>query len=82
MDHEENGNGSHALPPPPDGFSTWLDYAVFNMDTRSVWHEFLFTGNPDLTRFNREDLQRAVEQELRALRARAGVPDMYPYRKS
>ncbi|MFM0658682.1 hypothetical protein [Paraburkholderia sediminicola] len=80
MSREENGNDSHALPPPPKGFNTWLDYAVFDMDTRSAWHEFLFTSDPDLIKFNREDIQKAVERELRMLRAKAGVPDTYPYK--
>ncbi|MCX4164580.1 MULTISPECIES: hypothetical protein [Paraburkholderia] len=82
MSREENDSDDDGLSPPPEGFSTWLDYAVFNMDTRSVWHEFLFSADPDLKNFNRDEIQRAAEQELRMLRARAGVPDTYPGERS
>ena len=82
MSREESGNDSHALPLPAEGFNTWLDYAVFNMDTRSVWHEFLFSADPDLKDFNCEDIHRAAEQELRMLQARAGVSDSYPHKES
>jgi hypothetical protein len=52
------------------------------MDTRSAWHEFIFSDDPDLMKFNREDIQKAVERELCMLRAKAGVPDTYPYKES
>lgn len=66
------------LPPAPAGFQSWLDYAVFELDTRTAWHEFLFSNDLALRKFSRDDIQRAAESELRQLREKAGMPDTYP----
>ena len=60
--------------PPPEGYATWLDYAVKGMDTRSLYLDLCVEGRSEVSR---EDMRAAVEQELRELRAAAGVPDTY-----
>ncbi len=53
--------------PPPRGFSSWLDYAVATMDTRSAQLESIFddsTGNVP----SRDRIRAAAQSELDALR--------------
>ena len=59
-------------PPPPQGFASWLDYAVATCDLRRVELEYLFRegGGP-----SREAMRQALEAELRALRQAAGGRD-------
>jgi hypothetical protein len=58
--------------PPPEGFVSWLDYAVATMDARGASLEALFdqgeSPSPD-------DLRNAALEELEALRARANRPE-------
>ena len=55
---------------PPQGFDSWLDYAVATLDTRTLWVEAAFGSGywPEDT--EREDFREAAEQELKELRAR------------
>lgn len=55
-------------PPPPDGYTNWLDYAVDSMDTRSEEIERLFADKPA----SRQSMRDAVHAELAALRRKAG----------
>ena len=58
-------------PRPPKGYKTWLDWAVVNMDTREAWlYEDHLRDN-----WTRGQLRIAASDELRRLRALAGVPD-------
>lgn len=59
---------------PPEGFATWLDYAIEYMETRTLYLDMCVFGGSDISR---EDMKAAVEQELRDLRLAAGVPDTY-----
>jgi hypothetical protein len=65
--------------PPPDGYETWLDYAVATMDTRSAYHQHLFelpAGSSPAC--DREAMRAAVLAELDALRLAAQVTDTFP----
>lgn len=69
------------LPLPPQGYPTWLDYAVATMDTRSAYNEQLWLSEPgNNPPCDRQAMQAAVLFELDALRAAAQVPDTYPER--
>ena len=54
--------------PPPEGYDSWLNYAVATMDARGASLEALFdkgeSPGPD-------DLRNAAREELEALRTRA-----------
>ncbi len=52
----------------PAGYSSWLDYAVENFDTRSVQLESMFDIAGDLP--DREAIRDAARAELEHLRAR------------
>jgi hypothetical protein len=56
------------VPPPPDGYATWLDFAVDTMDVRSEEIERLFQDRPA----SRQSMRDAANTELAALRRRAG----------
>lgn len=55
-------------PAPPDGYKSWLDFAVDSMDTRSEEIERLFLDTPA----SRESMRDAVRAEYLALRRKAG----------
>lgn len=62
-----------SAPPPPDGYATWLDYAVDTMDTRMPQLEqTMQDGAPD---HSRESMRQAVQAELATLRKLAGLAD-------
>jgi len=62
--------------PPPEGYDTWLDYAVINMPTRDLYLRAIDEGES----ITRNDMRDAVEAELRALRAAAvSIPTPKPY---
>lgn len=65
------GDDNRPRPRPPKGFKTWLDYAVVTMDDRSAW---LYQPNVR-EHWTRGHMRIAVADELRHLRALAGVPD-------
>lgn len=58
---------------PPQGYSSWLDYAVDCMDTRSVELERVFDKGKDSGGPNHTEMRLAVQAELEELRQRAGV---------
>lgn len=60
-------------PPPPDGYATWLDYAVNTMDTRQPHLEQLL--QLDAPEHSREAMRQAVQAELAYLRRLAGLAD-------
>ena len=62
------------IPPPPDGYANWLDFAVENIDARSLYLDMCVQRHPEISR---EEMRAAVEQDLRELRAAAGVRDTY-----
>lgn len=54
---------------PPPGYASWIDYAVENMETRSLELENLFDGEkhwPQGT--TREQMHQAVQAELAEIR--------------
>jgi len=54
---------------PPPGYASWIDYAVENMETRSLELEALFDGEkhwPQGT--TREQMRQAVQAELAEIR--------------
>lgn len=61
---------THLVPPP--GYSSWLDYAVDCMDTRSLEQEDLWVDDPAQRRWpegtTREQFDQAVRAELAELR--------------
>ena len=60
-------------PPPPQGYASWLDYAVATLDNNSIALQCLFdeqSGPP-----TREDMLRAAKWELSELRRLAGHSD-------
>lgn len=70
---------SSRMPPAPDGFTTWLDYAVATMDTRTPYHDMLWEcGTGGEIEFDREDMYAAVLFELDSLRQAARVADTFP----
>ena len=58
-----------STPPAPQGYPSWLDYAVATMDTRSAALEYLFTANEGA--WTREQMAQAVRDELAQLRCLA-----------
>lgn len=50
--------------PPPDGYDSWLDYAVASMDTRRLYLESIADGRDH----SREDMRESAASELAALR--------------
>lgn len=65
------GVSKRLRPWPPKGYKTWLDYAVVTMDTRSAW---LYQSDVP-QHWTRGQMLIAASDELRRLRALAGVPD-------
>ena len=60
-------------PPPPEGYATWLDYAVATMDTRMPQLEQIMQDGA--TEHSREAMRQAVQAELACLRKLAGLAD-------
>ena len=56
---------------PPQGFATWLDYAVDTMDTRQPQLNLLFEEGAAYV--DREIMRSAVKAELAYLRKRSGL---------
>lgn len=57
----------------PDGYTTWLDYAVDCIDTRTVELEYLFEESLGSDGATREQVRQAAKAELMELRQRAGI---------
>lgn len=62
---------AEALPKPPTGFDSWLDYAVECMDTRSAELEHLFDDTGATP--SRAAIEQAVRKELAELRELAAL---------
>ncbi len=62
-----------SVPQPPDGFSTWLDFAVETFDTRGPWLERLFCDDQAAPPLDRDAIREAARAELRRLRAATGT---------
>ncbi|MCR8960560.1 hypothetical protein M0765_023360 [Variovorax sp. S2] len=62
--------------PPPNGYNSWLDYAVECFETRDVWLESHFNACFDekAVELDREDIRESARLELRALRKAATLP--------
>jgi hypothetical protein len=60
-----------STPSPPTGYSSWLDYAVDTMETRSEQIDRLFEDVT--TSVSRDDMRAAVRAELDALRRLAAA---------
>jgi len=58
---------------PPDGYETWLDYAVDSMGTRPLEIAPLFEDRPSVGAPTWEELRQAARTELEELRRRAGA---------
>lgn len=58
-------------PAPPVGFASWLDYAVFTMDVRSVALDASVSADSAPT-WTSQEMRRAARDELSALRALVG----------
>jgi hypothetical protein len=58
-------------PPPPDGYATWLDYAVTTMDTRMPQLDQIMQESA--IEHSREAMSQAVQAELAYLRRLAGL---------
>ncbi|OGB34940.1 MAG: hypothetical protein A3F78_10355 [Burkholderiales bacterium RIFCSPLOWO2_12_FULL_61_40] len=65
---------------PPEGYATWLDYAVATMDFRSAEFESLIVAvnSPGKSAVTRSAMRQAVLMELDDLRRVAGVLDTFP----
>lgn len=59
------------LPPPPNGYSSWLDFAIETMDSRSVELENLL--GDDSANWTRDDMVSAARAELLELRGLAAA---------
>ena len=57
------------IPPPPEGYTSWLDFAVDTMNPSTEELECLFAGNAPTTR---QSMRDAVRAELVALKRKAG----------
>jgi hypothetical protein len=56
---------------------TWLDFAIENVDTRSLYIDAVMSSKTGIPTASRAEMHAAVEYELRALRYAAGVIDTY-----
>ena len=62
---------------PPEGFETWLEYAVASFDSRAAVVDTIFE---DTSSQSRDWLEATVWSEFNALRVQAGLPEL-PVRK-
>lgn len=67
LKHAEVQPDAANLPTPPEGYATWLDFAVDTMDTRAEEQERIWAGTP----VSRQAMRDAVRAELVALRRKA-----------
>jgi len=71
LGHSVVRDDPYATPPPPDGYGSWLDYAVATMDVRSLELAALFSDGP--SPHTRDAFREAAMAELSALRRAAGL---------
>jgi len=62
-----------SIPQPPNGFASWLDFAVETFDTRGPWVESLFFDDQAAPTLDRDAVREAARAELRRLRAASGT---------
>jgi len=67
LKHAEVQPDTANLPTPPEGYATWLDFAVDTMDTRAEEQERIWAGTP----VSRQAMRDALRAELVALRRKA-----------
>ncbi len=65
-----------AIIPPPEGYSSWLDFAVESFDTRALLLSRMFDGDPGPTADAMRDAARAELWELRGAAAARGTADL------
>jgi antitoxin ChpS len=63
--------------PAPEGFESWLEYAVVSFDTRSAQLPFLFDFDEE-NPITRDEIDAALWAEFNELRARANLPQIDP----
>lgn len=68
LKHADVQPDSADTPAPPEGYASWLDFAVDTMDTRAEEIDRLFADKP----ISRQSMRDAVRAELAALRRKAG----------
>lgn len=68
LKHAEVQPDAGNMPTPPEGYTSWLDFAVDTMDTRTEEQERLWADTP----VSRQAMRDAVRAELAALRRKAG----------
>lgn len=61
--------------PLPEGYDSWLEYAVVTFDTRGAELLWLFD---DEVSVSRDEIKSALWADFNALRERAGLPPMDP----
>ncbi|MGJ7614151.1 MULTISPECIES: hypothetical protein [unclassified Variovorax] len=63
--------------PPPDGYNSWLDYAVECFDTREPWLESHWKSciDENVVELDRQEIRDSARMELQALRKAPGSPD-------
>lgn len=59
-------------PKPPEGFGSWLEYAILTFDGHDAALNFMFDAEP----FDHHQIQAVVLEEFNALRARASLPPL------
>ena len=62
-----------SVPQPPNGFASWLDFAVETFDTRGPWVESLFSDDRAAPALDRDAIREAARAELHRLRAMSGT---------
>lgn len=67
LKHAEVLPDSAVSPTPPEGYESWLDFAIDTMDTRAEEQERVSAGTP----VSRQAMRDAVRAELIALRQKA-----------
>lgn len=68
LKHAEVLPDMEETPAPPEGYGSWLDFAVDTMDTRAEEQDRLWAGAP----VSRQAMHDAVRAELVMLRRKAG----------
>ena len=61
--------------PLPEGYDSWLEYAVVTFDTRGAELLWLFD---DKVSVSRDEIKSALWADFNALRQRAGLPPKNP----
>lgn len=67
LKHAEVQSVAADLPTPPEGYASWLDFAVDTMDTRTEEQQRIWAG----TAISRQAMRDAVRAELAVLRRKA-----------